>query len=175
LSAGGGIWDQADPANVPLGNFAGLLTAAQPGSDVALYWNVHTTVFQAGEIRGQLVAARADKAEGLGEALRDVVEGLRDIAAGSTKEGLLDIHRGLTTALQFDLGVFTESVRDLQGGVHDLIRGDPAGTGEIREGLHELLAASLLTLSHGAPHDLHGDLGNLLHDGAAASGQHDWL
>jgi hypothetical protein len=51
-----GVWDLSDPANVPISAFAEQLTAAQPGEDVALYWNVHTTAFPAGEIRGQLVA-----------------------------------------------------------------------------------------------------------------------
>ena len=51
-----GVWDPGDPANVPIDAFADELTAAQPGSDVALYWNVHTTPFPAGEIRGQLMA-----------------------------------------------------------------------------------------------------------------------
>ena len=52
-----GIWEATDPANTPLATFAETLSAATPGSDVPLYFNVHTPPFPAGEIRGQLVAA----------------------------------------------------------------------------------------------------------------------
>ena len=61
-----GIWDPDDPANVSIVNFADELDAATAGSDVSLYFNVHTTSFPAGEIRGQWVAeeAKADDKKG---------------------------------------------------------------------------------------------------------------
>ena len=52
-----GVWDTEDPANVPIGSFAGTLTSAEAGSDVPLDFNIHTTAFPGGEIRGQWVAA----------------------------------------------------------------------------------------------------------------------
>jgi hypothetical protein len=48
-----------DTATVPITDFAVLLDSASPGLDVPLYWNIHTTAFPAGEIRGQLVAQAA--------------------------------------------------------------------------------------------------------------------
>ena len=52
-----GSWEPTDPAGVSITAFADQLTAAAAGEDVALYFNVHTTIFPAGAIRGQLVAA----------------------------------------------------------------------------------------------------------------------
>jgi serralysin len=55
-----GVWELTDPANRPITDFATVLGSATVGMDVPLYFNVHTTQFQAGEIRGQLVAIADD-------------------------------------------------------------------------------------------------------------------
>ena len=70
-----GVWDTTDGppesgtgtasitnlASIPMGvSFATILGSAVVGSDVPLYFNVHTTEFAAGEIRGQLVAIADD-------------------------------------------------------------------------------------------------------------------
>jgi hypothetical protein len=47
-------------ALAPLGTFAGVLGSATPGSEVPLYWNVHTAEHGSGEIRGQLIAVAND-------------------------------------------------------------------------------------------------------------------
>jgi hypothetical protein len=57
-----GAWETTDPANLPIAGFADVLTAAAAGSDVPLYFNVHTVAFPAGEVRGQWVAEAGEPA-----------------------------------------------------------------------------------------------------------------
>ena len=57
-----GVWELTDPANVSIASFAGTLGSAEVGSDVPIYFNVHTNEFTGGEIRGQLVAIADDNA-----------------------------------------------------------------------------------------------------------------
>ncbi|HEY9848333.1 MAG TPA: CHRD domain-containing protein [Leptolyngbyaceae cyanobacterium] len=52
-----GIWEQTDPANQPLSNFAPTLLATPGGADTNLYLNIHTNAFSGGELRGQLVGS----------------------------------------------------------------------------------------------------------------------
>jgi Ca2+-binding RTX toxin-like protein len=53
-----GRWETTDPANVAIANFADELGSAPVGSEVPIYFNVHT--FPGGEIRGQLIAIADD-------------------------------------------------------------------------------------------------------------------
>jgi serralysin len=55
-----GTWETTDPASVPITNFSTTLGTATPGTEVPLYFNVHTAEFLGGEIRGQLVAIADD-------------------------------------------------------------------------------------------------------------------
>ena len=55
-----GRWETTDPANVSIENFADELGSAPVGSEVPLYFNVHTAQFPAGEVRGQLIAIADD-------------------------------------------------------------------------------------------------------------------
>jgi len=75
-----GVWEATDPANVSIEDFAEALDAAAAGSDVPLYFNVHTTTFPGGEIRAQWVAAEAAAA-----------------AAGAEDGGDADVEDGLDT------------------------------------------------------------------------------
>ncbi|MDR7039758.1 hypothetical protein J2X36_004536 [Methylobacterium sp. BE186] len=72
-----GRWERTDPANVSIANFASTLGAAAVGTEVPLYFNVHTAQFPGGAIRGQLVTI-ADDGDNVvtGTAGADILPGL---------------------------------------------------------------------------------------------------
>ncbi|MDE5455722.1 CHRD domain-containing protein [Bradyrhizobium sp. CSA112] len=55
-----GRWETTDPASVPITDFADEFGTAPVGSEIPIYFNVHTNQFQGGEIRGQLIAIADD-------------------------------------------------------------------------------------------------------------------
>jgi serralysin len=69
-----GVWETTDPATASITSFADALNAANAGSDAPLYFNVHTTVFPAGEIRGQWVARETEEDGGTGGLGADAVD-----------------------------------------------------------------------------------------------------
>ena len=97
-----GRWETTDPApidgtfppavGIP-GTFASVLGSATVGSDVPLYFNVHTVQFPGGEIRGQLVAI-ADDIDNVvtGTTGNDVLSGLggNDAILGLAGDDILD-------------------------------------------------------------------------------------
>lgn len=55
-----GRWETTDPANVSITNFADEFGSATLGSEIPIYFNIHTDQFSGGEIRGQLIAIADD-------------------------------------------------------------------------------------------------------------------
>ncbi|KRQ99873.1 CHRD domain-containing protein [Bradyrhizobium valentinum] len=55
-----GRWETTDPASVPITDFADEFGSAPVGSEIPIYFNVHTNQNQGGEIRGQLIAIADD-------------------------------------------------------------------------------------------------------------------
>lgn len=49
-----GVWEPTDNTLISLNQFVGEIRNAEEREDIGLYWNVHTTAFPEGEIRGQL-------------------------------------------------------------------------------------------------------------------------
>jgi Ca2+-binding RTX toxin-like protein len=88
-----GRWETTDPANVSLANFAAVLGSAAVGTEVPLYFNVHTMQFPGGEIRGQLVAIADDNDNVVeGTAGDDLLPGLggNDIILGFAGDDTLE-------------------------------------------------------------------------------------
>jgi serralysin len=88
-----GRWETTDPANVSIANFADTLGSATVGSEVPLYFNVHTTEFPSGAIRGQLVAIADDNNNVVqGTDGNDVLPGLGgdDIISGLAGDDTID-------------------------------------------------------------------------------------
>jgi serralysin len=108
-----GTWETTDPANVSIANFATTLGSAAVGSEVPIYFNVHTNQFMGGEIRGQLVAIADDN---------------NNIVVGTTEDDLLPGLGG------DDIVVGLEGNDTIQGGDgDDILRGDE-GNDDINTG-----------------------------------------
>lgn len=73
-----GSWTPLDGAIVGnINGYAAGLLALNPGDDAPFYWNVHTSAFAAGEIRGQIVAVPEPAAIGLAAAGLAMLAGYR--------------------------------------------------------------------------------------------------
>jgi Ca2+-binding RTX toxin-like protein len=108
-----GRWETTDPANVSIANFAATLGSAPVGSEVPIYFNVHTNQFPGGEIRGQLIAIADDS---------------NNIVVGTTEDDLLPGLGGndIVTGLEGD--------DTLQGGDGDDILIGNEGNDDINTG-----------------------------------------
>ncbi|MGF1491351.1 MAG: DUF4394 domain-containing protein [Microcoleaceae cyanobacterium] len=51
-----GVWEETDPASIPLSQFVSEIRDAEFGEEISLYWNIHNDGFPGGEIRGQVQA-----------------------------------------------------------------------------------------------------------------------
>lgn len=88
-----GRWETTDPASVSITSFAATLGSAAVGSEVPLYFNVHTNQFPGGEIRGQLIAIADDNANVVkGTAGDDFLPGLGgdDVVLGFAGDDTLE-------------------------------------------------------------------------------------
>lgn len=95
-----GVWETTDPptpTGVTINDFADDLGSATVGTAVPLYFNVHTSEFGAGEVRGQLIAI-ADDIDNVvtGTPENDVLFGLRgnDAILGLAGDDIIDGRKG---------------------------------------------------------------------------------
>jgi serralysin len=120
-----GVWETTDPASTSINAFSAGLAAAGLGAVIPLYFNVHTTGFPGGEIRGQWVTFATDNGE---------------VVAGTTRGDWLpglggrDELRGLQGDDTLDGGLGRDSLSGgdgndvLVGGQgDDVLRGDAGG------------------------------------------------
>jgi serralysin len=117
-----GRWETTDPANMSITNFAAALNSTAIGADAPLYFNVHTTQFTGGAIRGQLVAIADDNANVVpGTGGNDVLPGLAgdDSVQGLAGNDVLMGNLGNDTLLG---GIGTDTVHGGLG--NDIVSGD---------------------------------------------------
>ncbi|NJO39872.1 MAG: CHRD domain-containing protein [Cyanobacteria bacterium CRU_2_1] len=109
-----GIWEQSDNTTLPLNNFVSEIRDASANDDIGLYWNVHTTQFPGGAVRGQLQRGAESESESgdtitgsrrndnmVGTAGDDVMRGLNgnDRLRGLAGDDRLDGGRGTNTMI----------------------------------------------------------------------------
>jgi serralysin len=121
-----GVWETTDPVNqtnLSIADFAAVLGSATVGTAVPIYFNVHTSDFPGGEIRGQLIAIADDNDNVVdGTAGNDLLPGLggNDIIRGFAGDDTLQGGDGNDTLLA-GLGNDT-----LEGGAgNDFLSGGP--------------------------------------------------
>jgi serralysin len=119
-----GRWETTDPANSSITNFSAVLGSAAVGTEVPIYFNVHTTQFPGGAIRGQLIAIADDDANVVqGTDDNDILPGLagNDSILGLIGNDLVFGNQGNDTLLG---GIGNDTVN---GGMNDdLVNGEEA-------------------------------------------------
>jgi Ca2+-binding RTX toxin-like protein len=157
-----GIWETTDAASTSINAFAAGLGAAAVGASVPLYWNVHTSTFPGGEIRGQWVCIATDGAELVaGTKIDDILPGL---AGNDTVRGAKGDDR-ITGGDGNDILGGGFGIDKLDGGLNnDRLRGD-GGADELTGGLGKdkfeyYAVADSVVAARDVIHDFDGALGD---------------
>jgi Ca2+-binding RTX toxin-like protein len=163
-----GIWETTDPANSSISNFAAALGAATLGSEVPLYWNIHTEEFPGGAIRGQWVCIATDNSETVnGTDGDDILPGLggNDTVIGGTGDDVLN--GGLNDdTLEGGAGIDTADYSYRTGAIRVTLTGSGDATAQIGSVTETLTDIENLTGGSGSD-TLTGDAAsNVLNGGA---------